>query len=73
MTDSTIPAPASAGDDAWKHVGPAGLFDLGELYDTNSLDVVIEKDAVEESTARPGARVRKIALTFTSQQWHGMT
>ncbi|MFF2133128.1 PhoPQ-activated protein PqaA family protein [Streptomyces olivochromogenes] len=73
MTDSMIPAPASAGDDAWKHVGPAGLFDLGELYDTNSLDVVIEKDAVEESTARPGARVRKIALTFTSQQWHGMT
>ncbi|GAA3469835.1 PhoPQ-activated protein PqaA family protein [Nonomuraea roseola] len=60
-------------DDAWKQVGPAELFDLAELYDAAGLDVVVESDQLQESLARPGSRVRKISLSFTSQEWHGMT
>ncbi len=52
-------------------LGPAGLFDMAEILDPNTLAIDISEDTELESKARKGKRVRRIQLKFTSQDWHG--
>jgi PhoPQ-activated pathogenicity-related protein len=55
----------------YRFVGPASYFDLGEIRDPSTLDLEVQLDLVMDSRARPGKKVRKIQLAFTSQNWHG--
>ena len=52
-------------------LGPAGLYDMDEVLDPETLGIKISSDEEIDSQARPGQRVRRIALEFTSQDWHG--
>ncbi|MBN2193173.1 MAG: hypothetical protein JW751_10190 [Polyangiaceae bacterium] len=55
----------------YRFVGPASYFDLDEIRDPSTLDLSIQRDVLMDSQARPGLKVRKIELVFTSQNWHG--
>ena len=52
-------------------LGPAGLFNMDEILDPETLGIEISSDGEIDSQARPGHRVRRIELEFTSQDWHG--
>ncbi|WP_216641505.1 PhoPQ-activated protein PqaA family protein [Serratia sp. FDAARGOS_506] len=47
-------------------------FDLQEIRDENTLGTKIISDTVINSKSRPGKTVRKIELSFTAQNWHGL-
>jgi hypothetical protein len=52
--------------------GPASLYDMEEILDEATLDIRMISDEVVQSDVRPGKEVRRIELTFTSQEnWHG--
>jgi len=63
-------AGASRADD---RIGPGKFFNMQEILDETTLNIVKHKDEVVSSTARPGKKVRRIELTFTSQVWHEST
>lgn len=50
-------------------IGPARYFDMKEIANASTLDVVVTQDRVLPSAARPGKKVRIIELSFTSQHW----
>jgi PhoPQ-activated pathogenicity-related protein len=52
-------------------IGPEQLFDKQEILDASTLETLIARDEVKDSSVRPGERIRLIHLTFTSQDWHG--
>ncbi len=51
--------------------GPAVMFDMQEILDSETLDTQLIRDDIIESQARPDKEVRRIELEFTSQNWHG--
>jgi len=51
-------------------IGPARYFDMSEIKDPSTLDVMILKDQILDSIVREGKKVRVIELTFVSQRWH---
>lgn len=52
-------------------VGPSSLFNMAEILDQTTLDVTIHRSEIISSQSRTGSKVRKIQLSFTSQNWHG--
>lgn len=52
--------------------GPARYFEMKEILDESTLNVVLAHDRVRQSAARPGKSVRIIELNFTSQNWKGL-
>jgi PhoPQ-activated pathogenicity-related protein len=51
--------------------GPAVMFDMNKILDSETLDIKLIRDEIIESQARTGMSVRFIELEFKSQNWHG--